>query len=99
MSEKNNLNIIMLNFFYRVNSVDCQITRKSLYNILDNYLDKIRMHEINFDQNKEICDKYNVYGVPTILIIENKVILGRYSGLVDSGELNSLLELVIKNIP
>jgi hypothetical protein len=57
------------------------------------------MHEINFDKNKEICDKYNVYGVPTILIIENKVISGRYSGLVDSGELNSLLEPVIKNIP
>ena len=41
---------------------------------LDNYIDKITMREINFDHNKKICDDFSVYGVPTLLIINNNKI-------------------------
>jgi thioredoxin 1 len=95
---KNRLNDITLNFFYRDNSMDCQITRRALYSILDNYLGKIRIQEINFDHNKEICDAYNVYGVPTLLIIKNNKVLNRYSGILDASEINVLLKPVIKSI-
>jgi thioredoxin-like negative regulator of GroEL len=86
---------ILLNFFYRDNSPDCQITRRALYHILNNYLDKIVMHEINFDRNKEICDLFHVYGVPTLLIIKNNKILTRYSGILDPSEINVLLDTII----
>lgn len=95
---KNKPNEISLKFFYRDNNLDCQITRKGLYSILDNYLDKIIVQEINFDNNKEICDAHNVYGVPTLLIIKNNKVLNRYSGILDSSEINVLLEPVIQSI-
>ena len=91
-TNKNKLNEIILNFFCRDNSPDCQIIRRALYHILDNYLDKIIMHEINFDRNKEMCDYFHVYGVPTLLIIKNNKILNRYSGILDPSEINVLLE-------
>ena len=96
-ADKNKLNEISLYFFYRDNSLDCQITRRTLYRILENYLDKIIIQEINFDQNKEICDAYNVYGVPTLLIIKNNKVLNRYSGILDFCEIDALLDPVIKN--
>ena len=72
---------IILYFFYRDNSLECQITRKALYTILDNYLDTIMIQEINYDQNRRICETYHVYGVPTLIIISNKKVINRYSGI------------------
>ena len=94
-TNQNKLNGIILNFFYRDNSPDCQITRRALYHILDNYLDKIIVHEINFDHHKEMCDSFHVYGVPTLLIIKNNKILNRYSGILNSSEIRVLLEAII----
>ena len=95
-SEKIKPNEIILNFFYKDNSPDCQITRKALYSIMDNYLDDIIMHEINFDQNKKICNAYNVYGVPTLLIMNNKKILNRYSGILDSQEIQHFIDQLLR---
>jgi hypothetical protein len=94
--EKNKQNEITLNFFFRYNSLDCQITRRALYSILDRYLSNIIIKEIDFDQNKNICDAYDVYGVPTLLIIRNNIILNRYSGILDSGEIQVLLDPIIQ---
>ncbi len=91
------LNKITLNFFYRDNNPDCQITRRAIYDILDNYLDKITMKEINFDQNKAICESYKVYGIPTLLIMKDNKVLNRYSGILDSDEIRLFLEPVINN--
>jgi thioredoxin-like negative regulator of GroEL len=95
---KNKLNEITLNFFYRDNSLDCQITRRALYNILDSYLGTIVVQEINFDQNKKICDAQNVYGVPTLIIIKNNKILNRYSGILNTREIKVLLDPIIKSV-
>ena len=85
-----------MNFFYKDNNHDCQITRKALYNILDNYIDDIVMREINFDKNYNICNAYNVYGVPTLLILNNNKILNRYSGILDSQEIKSVLDQLLR---
>jgi hypothetical protein len=90
--------MITLSFFYRDNNPDCQITRLALYNVLTDYLDRIVLQEINFDLNKDICYYYKVYGVPTILIHKNKNILNRYSGILNSNELLTFLNPVMKNM-
>ena len=92
------INKITLNFFYRDNNPDCQITRRAIYDILDNYFDKLIMKEINFDNNKAICDSYKVYGIPTLLILKNNKVLNRYSGILDSDEIRLFLEPVINNV-
>jgi len=92
---KNKFCEITLYFFYRVNNQDCHITRGVLYGILDKYIHKIKMKEINFDQHKEICTAYKIYGVPTLLIVKNDEILNRYSGILESGEIVILLETLI----
>jgi thioredoxin 1 len=92
----NRHNEIILNFFYKDNNHDCQITRKALYNILDNYFDDIVMREINFDKNYNICKAYNVYGVPTLLILNNNKILNRYSGILNSQEIKSVLDQLLR---
>jgi thioredoxin 1 len=96
MTDKNKLHTVRVNFFYRDNNPDCQITREALYKIMDNYIEKITMREINFDHNKKICDAYNVYGVPTLLIIKSNKILNRYSGILDSREIQSVLDLLLE---
>ena len=93
---KNNPYKIKVNFFYKDNNPECQLTRRALYKILDNYIDKITMREINFDHNKKICDDFRIYGVPTLLIIKNNKILNRYSGILDSKEIQLVLDLLLE---
>lgn len=97
-SDQTKLIKITLIFFYRDNNPDCQITRRAIYDILDNYLDEITIKEINFDQNKAICESYNVYGIPTLLIMKDNIVLNRYSGILDSDEIRFFLGPVINNI-
>jgi thioredoxin 1 len=95
-SRRKRPNGIILNFFYKDHSPDCQVMRKVIYSILDDYFDRIRMIEIDFDQNKKICNANNVYGVPTLLVMNNNKVINRYSGILDSQEIKHLLDQLIK---
>lgn len=94
---KNKKDDISLNLFYRDNSLECQITRKALYTILDKYPDAIMIQEINYDDNREICETFHVYGVPTLLIISNNKVINRYSGILDTREIDTILKSLLKN--
>ena len=89
------LNKITLTYFYKVNNPDCQITRRPLYNCLDNYREEITIQEVNFENKKEICYAYRIYGVPTLLITRKGIVLNRDSGILDSHEINVLLDPII----
>ena len=91
-------NEISCYFFYRENSPDCQITRRILYATLERYRNRIITREIDYDQNRDICREYHVYGVPTLLIMKNAKELNRYSGILDAHEVDCLLKPAISEV-
>jgi hypothetical protein len=84
-------------YFYRENTPECQVTRQTLNNYLNTHNLKFTVKEINFDTGKSACEKYRVYGVPTVIITNHDKILGRHSGLLDLFELDKIFGPLIND--
>lgn len=60
--------------------------------ILDEYAkkqDKIKVAKVNVDENPELAQKYNISGIPTLVVLKNGKEIDRVSGLM---QLNALEE-------
>ena len=87
---------IIFYFFYRENNSDCQVTKKVLQNFIKRYNRAFVLHEVNFDLQKQICNQFNIYGVPTLVILNNKKVVKRYSGVLGSSEIESIVKNSLK---
>jgi thioredoxin 1 len=53
--------------------------------------DKIKVIKIDVDQNPELASRYNIQGVPTLIIFKNGKLVWRQSGVVSKNQLFSVL--------
>ena len=53
--------------------------------------DKIKVIKIDVDQNPELASRYNIQGVPTLIIFKNGKLVWRQSGVVSKNQLFSIL--------
>lgn len=61
---------------------------KILASIIENNPPEIPLVEIDIDEDFELAAKYNVRGVPTLIIVENGEEINRKVGLLTSIQLN-----------
>lgn len=54
--------------------------------------DKARVLKIDVDKNPEVAAKYQIQGVPTIILFKNSKVLWRQSGVVKAQELVKVIE-------
>ena len=83
-------------YFFRDGTPECHVTRQTLLNYLNRRDVKFTIREINFDTEKTECEKFRVYGVPTIIIKSGNEILNRYSGLINIHELDNIFRTLRK---
>jgi hypothetical protein len=57
----------------------------------------IEVFEVDYDQDKTLCNKYNVSGLPTLLIFRNQHLLDRYFGELDSTDFEHIIKDLLKN--
>ena len=57
-------------------------------------VEKWLIKEIDFDKNTDLCKEYNVTGVPTTMIYNNKNLLHRHLGELSNKELDSIFERI-----
>lgn len=77
-------------------SEDCRqmsTTMRKLTNLLD---EPDTIVQIDWDHQKTLANKLKVYGVPTLLIFSSGSEIGRYSGIVATGDLMTKI-VEIKN--
>ena len=91
MEAKNIKNKILIYFFYSLENSESQILRHYVKMISDFKNDDIIVKEINFDLEKDICSRFNVYGIPTLIVRHNKNKLKRYSGALEYEEIKNIL--------
>ena len=65
----------------------CQMLSPILKQVKDNVGDKITIVKIDVDKNQEIASKYNVRGVPTMMLFQNNKQLWRQSGVLSKEEI------------
>ena len=53
--------------------------------------DKIRILKIDIDQSPAVSETFNIQAVPTLILIQNRNILWRHSGVVQANQLESII--------
>jgi len=69
----------------------CKVQAPILKEVASELGEKVRVIKIDVDQNPELTRKYNIQGVPTLVVFKNSQIQWRRSGVTSKSELTSVL--------
>ncbi|MHC1703693.1 MAG: thioredoxin [Tenuifilaceae bacterium] len=69
----------------------CKVQSPILKDVATEYGEKVRVIKIDVDQNKELARKYNIQGVPTLIIFKEGKIAWRQSGVASKNQLQTTL--------
>ena len=53
--------------------------------------DKIRILKIDIDKSPAVSESFNIQAVPTLMLVQNRNILWRQSGVVQANQLESII--------
>jgi thioredoxin 1 len=59
--------------------------------VSDEYTDKVKFTKLNVDESQETATKYNVRGIPTLLLFKNGEIIATHVGALPKAQLESML--------
>jgi thioredoxin 1 len=59
----------------------CRMTKPVLEKLAREYQEKVEFWPINADDNQELIQELKIYGIPTVLLIQNGEVTGRYTGV------------------
>lgn len=74
----------------------CQMIAPIIEKLVDKYAGKIKIGKLNTDENPELANKFNVTGIPTLIIIENGKEAERIIGFTSERDLINKLDKYLK---
>lgn len=81
-----NQNKILLIIFSSFNYGYCKIAKNNLRRVIDDFPD-LDVYEYNIDNNSLLFEKYNINGVPTMILFKNKKMVHRFFGIREASDL------------
>ncbi len=69
----------------------CKMMAPILKQVKDNLGDRVSIIKIDVDKNQELAAKYQVKGVPTLMLFKNGKQLWRQSGVLQKDEIISII--------
>jgi thioredoxin 1 len=70
----------------------CKVQSPILADVAAEYGEKVRVIKIDVDKNPMLASRYQIQGVPTVIIFKAGKVLWRQSGVVSKGQLQSLIQ-------
>jgi thioredoxin 1 len=70
----------------------CKMIAPILDAIATEYGDRLRVVKLNIDENPKTPPKYNIRGIPTLLLFRNGTVAAQQVGAVSKAQLTSFLE-------
>jgi thioredoxin 1 len=70
----------------------CKMIAPILDAIADEYKDQLRVVKLNIDENPKTPPKYNIRGIPTLLLFRNGTVAAQQVGAVSKAQLESFLD-------
>lgn len=58
----------------------CRMTKPILEKLAKEYHDQVNFWPLNSDRHQELLQELKVYGIPTVLLIQDGKVAGRYTG-------------------
>jgi len=69
----------------------CKLMKPILEELRQRMGDKIRILKIDIDRSPVVSDAFNIHSVPTLMLIQNKNILWRQSGVMQTVQLEKII--------
>jgi len=69
----------------------CKLMKPILEELRQRMGDKIRILKIDIDRSPVVSDAFNIQSVPTLMLIQNKNILWRQSGVMQTIQLEKII--------
>ena len=69
----------------------CKMMSPVLKQVKDNLGDRVSIIKIDVDKNQELASKYQVRGVPTLMLFKNGKQLWRQSGVLQKDEIINII--------
>lgn len=69
----------------------CKFQTPILKDVANELGEKARVIKIDVDQNPELARRYNIHGVPTLMVFKSGQIVWRHAGVTNKNELKSLI--------
>ncbi len=66
-----------------------------LEDLADEYDGKLKVCKIDVDQHKDIAEKYNVKGIPTLILFNNGDAAGKKVGALSKAQLSAFIDSTI----
>ena len=70
----------------------CKMIAPLLDSIADEYKDKLKIVKLNIDENPLTPPKYNIRGIPTLLLFKDGTVAAQQVGAVSKAQLESFLD-------
>jgi thioredoxin 1 len=70
----------------------CKMIAPILDAIADQYKDRLRVVKLNIDENPKTPPKYNIRGIPTLLLFRDGTVAAQQVGAVSKAQLESFLD-------
>ena len=85
--------LVAMQFFSYTNRVSLS-TRKAIGVVAKKGLPELnlKVREVNYDNEKEVCRQYGVFGVPVTLVFWNDKLIGRHYGEIAPEEFEDILK-------
>jgi len=58
----------------------CKMTKPILESLASEYYDKVEFLPINADLSKDVLEHFKIIGIPTVLTVRNREVVGRVTG-------------------
>ena len=75
----------------------CKMIAPILDAIADDYKDRLRIVKLNIDENPQTPPKYNIRGIPTLLLFRNGSVAAQQVGAVSKAQLEAFLNANLAN--
>ena len=69
----------------------CKMMKPILQELRQRMGEKIRILKIDIDQSPAVSEAYNIQSVPTLMLIQNRNILWRQSGVIQANQLEQII--------
>ena len=85
--------LVAMLFFSNTNHVSLK-TRKALGEVVQKGIQEfnLKVREVDYDNEKDICKQHGVYGVPVTLVYWNDKLIGRHYGETTTEEFLALFK-------
>jgi thioredoxin len=70
----------------------CQLMAPQLDLVAESYVDRVRVVKIDSDKEEALAQYLRIMGLPTLLFIKDKAVVGRVEGAMMQAEISALIE-------